>query len=102
MRNILAPGVAEEEQFAHVREMFADDLATARLGISITHLSLGRCDGTFTITTEMCNGHLTAQGGFLFTFDDSLFAGASISSCVVVVYLLHFILCLSLTFYCHD
>ena len=76
MRKILAPGVAEEEQFAHVRTMFADDLATANLGITITSLSLGRCEGTFTITPEMCNGHLTAQGGFLFTFADSLFAGA--------------------------
>src|SRR5699024_12881654 len=32
--------------------------------------------GTFTITPEMCNGHLTAQGGILFTFAESLFAGA--------------------------
>ncbi|WP_193025182.1 hydroxyphenylacetyl-CoA thioesterase PaaI [Corynebacterium casei] len=76
MHKILAPGVAEEEQFAHVRNMFADDLATAHLGITITHVSMGRCDGHFTITPEMCNGHLTAQGGFLYTFADSLFAGA--------------------------
>lgn len=76
MHKILAPGVAEEEQFAHVRNMFADDLATANLGITITHVSMGRCDGHFTITPEMCNGHLTAQGGFLYTFADSLFAGA--------------------------
>lgn len=76
MHQILAPGVAEEEQFTHVREMFADDLATANLGITITHVSLGRCEGNFIITKDMCNGHLTAQGGFLYTFADSLFAGA--------------------------
>ena len=76
MHKILAPGVAEEEQFTHVRDMFADDLATANLGITITHVSLGRCDGNFTITKDMCNGHLTAQGGFLYTIADSLFAGA--------------------------
>src|SRR5699024_6303890 len=76
MHKILAPGVAEEPQFEHVRTMFADDLATANLGITITQLSLGHCEGNFTITPEMCNGHLTAQGGFLFTFADPWLAGA--------------------------
>lgn len=76
MHQILAPGVAQEPEFTHVRDMFADDYATAHLGISITQLSLGRCEGNFTIRPEMCNGHGTAQGGFLYTFADSLFAGA--------------------------
>src|SRR5699024_156610 len=76
MHKILAPGVAEEAQFEHVRTMFADDLATANLGITITGLYPCLCDGSFTIAPEMCNGHLTAHGSFLFTFADSLFAGA--------------------------
>src|SRR5699024_12735419 len=85
MHKILAPGVAEEAQFEHVRTMFADDLATANLGITITELSLGHCEGTFTITPEMCNEHLTDQGGFLFTFADSRFAQACIATVVVTV-----------------
>lgn len=73
---ILAEGVAIEPEFEHVRGMFAADRATAWLGARIDHLSLGRCTGSFVVRPEMCNGHGTAQGGFLYTFADSLFAGA--------------------------
>src|SRR5699024_1289664 len=85
MRKILAPGVAEEEQFPHVRTISADDLATANLGITLTSLSLGRYHCTITITHEMRNGHLSAPGRFLFTFADSLFAGARSSRGEVAV-----------------
>lgn len=76
MTNIFQPGVAEGEQFAHVRAMFENDRATEHIGAKITSLKVGRCEGYFTIRPEMCNGHGTAQGGFLYTFADSLFAGA--------------------------
>lgn len=76
MPNILAPGVAEDPQFEHVRTMFTSDAATAHLGATITDIQVGRCVGHFTIRPEMCNGHGTAQGGILYTFADSLFAGA--------------------------
>lgn len=76
MSQILRPGVAESEEFAHVRAMFESDKATAHIGAEITKLELGHCEGQFTIRPEMCNGHGTAQGGFLYTFADSLFAGA--------------------------
>lgn len=76
MSQLLAPGVAEGPEFAHVRTMFEKDLASQGLGMTITELSAGQARGHFTIRPEMCNGHGTAQGGILFTFADSLFAGA--------------------------
>ncbi|MEJ6550897.1 hydroxyphenylacetyl-CoA thioesterase PaaI [Corynebacterium sp. USCH3] len=73
---ILAPGVADEPAFDWVRGMFRDDRASHFLGITITSLSEGVCEGEFTLRPEMCNGHGNAQGGFLYAFADSLFAGA--------------------------
>ncbi|AGF73722.1 hydroxyphenylacetyl-CoA thioesterase PaaI [Corynebacterium halotolerans] len=73
---ILAPGVAEGAEFDHVRTMFANDAASRSLGMTITALNTEEVRGHFTIRPEMCNGHGTAQGGILFTFADSLFAGA--------------------------
>mgnify|MGYP001757902972 FL=1 len=73
---ILAPGVAEGPEFDHVRAMFEGDRATAEIGATITALSADTCEGHFTIRPEMCNGHGTAQGGYLYMFADSIFAGA--------------------------
>ncbi|MDO5032631.1 hotdog domain-containing protein [Corynebacterium sp.] len=73
---ILAPGVAEGPEFAHVREMFAGDNATAAIGATVTKLEVGHCEGHFTVESYMCNGHGTAQGGYLYMFADSIFAGA--------------------------
>lgn len=73
---ILAEGVATTEEFRHVREMFGADSASQGIGLKITALAAGRCEGEFTVREDMCNGHGTCQGGFLFTFADSLFAGA--------------------------
>ncbi|HAT1215999.1 TPA: hotdog fold thioesterase [Corynebacterium striatum] len=76
MHQILRPGVAESPEFSHVRAMFEGGNATAHIGAAITKLELGHCEGQFIVRPEMCNGHGTAQGGFLYTFADSLFAGA--------------------------
>lgn len=76
MSSILAPHIAAEPKFEHVRSMFSNDPATESLGATITHLDEHECDGQFTIRPDMCNGLGTAQGGFLFAFADSLFAGA--------------------------
>lgn len=73
----LAPGVAEGLQYEHVREMFADDMGSGFLGLKVTELTEDTCVGHFTVRPEMCNGHHTAHGGFLYAFADSLFAGAS-------------------------
>ena len=76
MPQLLAPGVAAGEKYDHVRTMFEADNASGGLGMTITHIGDGECSGHFTIRPDMCNGHGTAQGGYLFTFADSLFAGA--------------------------
>lgn len=73
---ILAPGVGDDPALDWVRGMFRDDRASQFLGITITTLSEGHCEGEFTLRSEMCNGHGNAQGGFLYAFADSLFAGA--------------------------
>ena len=76
MSQILASGVAQEPRYDHVRTMFEADLASQGIGMTITEIADGEARGHFTVRPEMCNGHGTAQGGFLFTFADSLFAGA--------------------------
>lgn len=73
---ILAPGVADDARFEHVRAMFAADRASQALKMTVTHLDLEEVRGHFTVTEDMCNGHGTAQGGILTTFADALFAGA--------------------------
>ncbi len=73
---VLAPDTATGPEFEHVRTMYAADAASQGLGMTVTHLDLEEVRGHFTIRPEMCNGHGTAQGGILFTFADSLFAGA--------------------------
>ena len=82
---ILAQGVAAGDEFTHVRDMFETDLATASLGIKITDITASSCDGHFTVCDFMCNGHGTTQGGFLYTFADSLFAGACNAAGTVAV-----------------
>lgn len=76
MTQILAPGVAEDTGHAHVRSMFENDHASQGIGVTITHIGDDGVRGNFTVRPEMCNGHGTAQGGYLFMFADSLFAGA--------------------------
>ena len=76
MTQILAPGVAQDARHDHVRTMFEGDRASQGIGMTITHIADGEASGHFTIRPEMCNGHGTAQGGYLFLFADSLFAGA--------------------------
>lgn len=77
---ILVPGVAEGPDpapgLAWARAMFRDDAASQFLGLTVTRLEEGVCEGEFTLRPEMCNGHGNAHGGFLYAFADSLFAGA--------------------------
>jgi acyl-CoA thioesterase len=56
--------------------MFANDRATAALGISVDDLSPGRATLSMTVTETMVNGHSIAHGGFVFALADSAFAGA--------------------------
>ncbi len=85
MSQILASGVAQEPRYDHVRAMFEADLASQGIGMTITEIADGEARGHFTVRPEMCNGHGTAQGGYLFTFADSLFAGACNASGSIAV-----------------
>ena len=62
----------------HVRTMWAQDRASAGLGIEcreVTHTDgLGAAIASMTVTETMVNGHDICHGGFLFTLADSTFA----------------------------
>ena len=58
----------------HVRRMWADDRASAGLGMELVHLDLDRARVRLTVGEAMVNGHEIAHGGFIFTLADSAFA----------------------------
>jgi acyl-CoA thioesterase len=67
---------------SHVRRMWADDRASAALGIEILELGvdaggdqpLGHARTRMTVTATMVNGHDIMHGGYIFTLADSTFA----------------------------
>lgn len=65
-----------ESDLEFTRAMYENDGSLKAMGISITKLETGHVEGEFIVRPEMCNGHNSIQGGFLFTFADALFAGA--------------------------
>ncbi|MDK4258202.1 hydroxyphenylacetyl-CoA thioesterase PaaI [Corynebacterium propinquum] len=71
---IIVQGVAETEEFRHVREMFAKDACSAMMGMKLTGITAETAVGEMLIRPDMCNGFGSAQGGMLFTFADSIFA----------------------------
>jgi acyl-CoA thioesterase len=58
----------------HVRRMWADDRASAGLGMELVHLDLDQARVRLTVGEAMVNGHEIAHGGFIFTLADSAFA----------------------------
>lgn len=56
--------------------MWAEDLASQRLGMVLEDVGPGRAVLSMTITADMVNGHGSAHGGFIFTLADSAFAFA--------------------------
>lgn len=56
--------------------MYARDLALQALGIEIVEIGEGFARATFTVRTDMVNGHDVCHGGLLFTLADSAFAYA--------------------------
>lgn len=56
--------------------MYARDLASQNLGITITRVSPGEATVTMAITDTMIQGHGSCHGGYLFTLADSAFAFA--------------------------
>jgi acyl-CoA thioesterase len=56
--------------------MWADDLASQRLGMRIEAIAPGEATLSMEVTDLMLNGHGLAHGGFVFTLADSAFAFA--------------------------
>jgi acyl-CoA thioesterase len=67
---------AEELARACADAMWADDVASQRLGMRIESVDSGRCRISMRIREDMTNGHRIAHGGFIFTLADSAFAFA--------------------------
>ena len=61
---------------ACARAMWAEDRASAGLGMAITRIAPGEADLTMTVAPSMVNGHGICHGGFIFALADSAFAFA--------------------------
>ena len=59
-----------------VRRMMDADLASNRLGITITDSGPGRATARMRVTDAMVNGHAIAHGGYVFLLADTAFACA--------------------------
>jgi len=69
----------------HVRRMWADDGASAHLGMQATVVEVDHAVVRMTVGEHMVNGHDIAHGGYLFTLADSTFALACNSRGVLTV-----------------
>jgi acyl-CoA thioesterase len=56
--------------------MWADDVASQSLGMSLDDVGRGRATVSMAIRDDMANGHGIAHGGFVFALADSAFAFA--------------------------
>ncbi len=56
--------------------MYANDRASASLGMEIVEVTTGRAVMTMTVRDDMVNGHDICHGGLIFTLADSAFAFA--------------------------
>ena len=56
--------------------MWAEDRASAGLGMAIARIAPGECDMTMRVEPRMANGHGICHGGFVFALADSAFAFA--------------------------
>jgi acyl-CoA thioesterase len=59
---------------SHAKKMWADDQASAGLGIELVELGLDHARVQMAISAAMVNGHGIAHGGYLFTLADSAFS----------------------------
>jgi acyl-CoA thioesterase len=61
---------------ACARAMWAEDRASAGLGMAITRVAPGEAELVMTVEPRMANGHGICHGGFIFALADSAFAFA--------------------------
>lgn len=62
------------DDLAPVRRMWAEDAASAHLGMKATVIEVDHAVVRMTVTEAMVNGHGLAHGGYVFTLADSAFA----------------------------
>ena len=67
---------ADREAARRVREMLAQDAASAALGIELTDVGAGRAQARMTVRPDMVQGHGTCHGGLVTTLADTAFAAA--------------------------
>jgi acyl-CoA thioesterase len=67
---------ADREAARRVREMLAQDAASAALGIELTDVGAGRAQARMTVRPDMVQGHGTCHGGLVATLADTAFAAA--------------------------
>jgi acyl-CoA thioesterase len=67
---------ADREGARRVREMLAQDAASAALGIELTDAGAGRAQVRMTVRPDMVQGHGTCHGGLVATLADTAFAAA--------------------------
>jgi acyl-CoA thioesterase len=67
---------AQQLAEACAQAMWAEDQASAGLGMAIARIAPGECDMTMTVEARMVNGHGICHGGFIFALADSAFAFA--------------------------
>lgn len=70
------PGDAQALAERVAAQMFAQDLASQRMGMRIVQVAPGQAVLTMTVRDDMLNGHAICHGGFVFTLADSAFAFA--------------------------
>jgi acyl-CoA thioesterase len=58
------------------RRLYATDLASQALGMSIVEVGAGTASVTMTVRPDMTNGHGICHGGYVFMLADSAFAFA--------------------------
>ena len=67
---------AQELAEACAAAMWAEDRASAGLGMAIARVAPGEAELTMTVEARMVNGHGICHGGFIFALADSAFAFA--------------------------
>jgi acyl-CoA thioesterase len=67
---------AQEMAEACAAAMWAEDVASQALGMTIDHIAPGEATLSMIVRPEMSNGHGTCHGGYTFLLADSAFAFA--------------------------
>ena len=73
------------DELSGARAMWAQDTASAALGMELVEVGPGRARLRMPVTSSMVNGHAIAHGGLVFTLADSAFAVACNTHGVVTV-----------------